>query len=201
MSIEIANESGVAVSEGALAALSRHVLDQLRIHPLAELSVLLVDEDAMTDLHRRWMGEPGPTDVLAFPMDELRPPHMGGGRAMAGAHDLEPLPGLLGDVVLCPQIAAKQAQGHSTEDEIELLCVHGILHLLGYDHADPGEHAAMFSLQEKLLASWRAAGSSSNETDADPLRVAGEPCARLPAEDHAGEPPSSEIPGGREGPG
>ena len=69
LSIDIANESGVAVSEEALAALAAHVLDRLRIHPLAELSVLLVDEGAMTDLHQRWMGEPGPTDVLAFPMD------------------------------------------------------------------------------------------------------------------------------------
>ncbi|HKB30011.1 MAG TPA: rRNA maturation RNase YbeY, partial [Streptosporangiaceae bacterium] len=158
MSIDIANESGVAVSEVALAAVARHVLDRLRIHPLAELSVLLVGEDAMADLYQRWMGEPGPTDVLAFPMDELRPPHLVGGRAMGGGREPEPVPGLLGDVVLCPQIAAKQAQtqGHSTEDEVQLLCVHGILHLLGYDHADPEEHATMFSLQEELLASWRA---------------------------------------------
>src|SRR5260370_238252 len=84
LSIDIANESGVAVSEVALAAVARHVLDRLRIHPLAELSVLLVGEDAMADLYQRWMGEPGPTDVLAFPMDELRPPHLVGGRAMGG---------------------------------------------------------------------------------------------------------------------
>ena len=165
MSIDIANESGVAVNEAALAAVARHVLDRLRIHPLAELSILLVGEDAIADLHQRWMGEPGPTDVLAFPMDELRPPHMGGGRGMGGGHEPEPVPGLLGDVVLCPQIAAAQAQtqGHSTEDEVELLCVHGILHLLGYDHAEPEEHAAMFGLQDELLASWRAAGRGGME--------------------------------------
>ena len=93
MSIEIANESGVEVDEAALAALARHVLDELRIHPLAELSVLLVDEAAMTDLHERWMGEPGPTDVLAFPMDELRPPHPGGVNAAdAGADGARPRP-------------------------------------------------------------------------------------------------------------
>ena len=157
MSIEIANESGVAVDESALAALARHVLDGMHVHPLAELSVLLVDEAAMTELHLRWMGEPGPTDVLAFPMDELRPPHLGGNRA----GDPEPGgdPGLLGDVVLCPQVAAEQAEkaGHSTQDELELLCVHGILHLLGYDHADPEEHAAMFGTQDQLLKTWRNA--------------------------------------------
>jgi probable rRNA maturation factor len=151
MSIDIANESGVAVDEAGLAAVARFTLDELRIHPLAELSVLLVDERAMTELHERWMGEPGPTDVLAFPMDELRPPQPGS-REDSGTD-----PGLLGDVVLCPQVAAVQAKqaGHATQDELELLCVHGILHLLGYDHAEPDEHAAMFGRQEQLLKSWR----------------------------------------------
>jgi probable rRNA maturation factor len=87
-------------------------------------------------------------------MDELRPPHLGGNRAdpAPGAD-----PGLLGDVVLCPQVAAEQADkaGHSTQDELELLCVHGILHLLGYDHAEPEEHAAMFGTQDQLLKLWR----------------------------------------------
>ena len=140
MSIDIANESGVAVDEVALAAIARYVLDEMRIHPLAELSVLLVDEKAMTELHERWMGEPGPTDVLAFPMDELRPPHLAGATGRAGAEEPGPDPGLLGDVVLCPQVAAAQARdaGHSTQEELELLAVHGILHLLGYDHAEPG---------------------------------------------------------------
>jgi probable rRNA maturation factor len=168
VSIDIANESGVAVSEVALVAVARHVLDRLRIHPLAELSILLVGEDAMADLHQRWMGEPGPTDVLSFPMDELRPPHMGGGHGMAGGHEPEPVPGLLGDVVLCPQIAAKQAQthGHSSQDEVELLCIHGILHLLGYDHAEPEEHATMFGLQDELMASSRgAAGDHGDHGD------------------------------------
>jgi probable rRNA maturation factor len=154
MSIDIANESGVDIDEAGLVALARFALEQLHIHPLAELSVLIVDEQAMSDLHERWMGEPGPTDVLSFPMDELRPPHMGGNRA-----DPNPGsdPGLLGDVVLCPQVAAGQATkaGHSTADELELLCVHGILHLLGYDHAEPDEHAEMFGLQDQLLKAWR----------------------------------------------
>jgi probable rRNA maturation factor len=162
MSIDIANESGVTVDEVGLAAVARFTLDQMRIHPLAELSVLLVDERTMTELHERWMGEPGPTDVLAFPMDELRPPHLGGNRA----GDPEPgdEPGLLGDVVLCPQVATEQAEkaGHSAQDELELLTVHGILHLLGYDHAEPEEHAVMFGTQDQLLKAWRA--SRATET-------------------------------------
>ena len=159
MSIDIANESGVEVDEVALAAIARYVLDELHIHPLAELSVLVVDEKAMAELHERWMGEPGPTDVLSFPMDELRPPHLGAGNAgRAGAEEPGPDPGLLGDVVLCPPVAAAQAReaGHSTQAELELLTVHGILHLLGYDHAEPDEKAEMFGLQDRLLASWRA---------------------------------------------
>src|ERR1700691_3610485 len=132
VSTEIANESGVGVDEADLAALARHVLDGMRMHPLAELSVLLVDRGTMSDLHERWMGEPGPTDVLAFPMDELRPPgfpHYGGGRGdRSGADGPDPSPALLGDVVLCPKVAAQQAQEaqHSMADELEMLCTHGL---------------------------------------------------------------------------
>ncbi|NUS02972.1 MAG: rRNA maturation RNase YbeY [Nonomuraea sp.] len=152
MSIEINNESGVGVEEERLVALATHVLGEMGINPLAELSIVVVDEDAMADLHEKWMGEPGPTDVLAFPMDELRPG--GGARGDAeGPSD----PALLGDVVLCPQVAARQAAeaGHSAQDELELLCTHGILHLLGYDHAEPEEHKEMFGLQAQLLESWQ----------------------------------------------
>jgi len=158
MSIEIANESGVDVDEALLAALARHVLDGLRVHPLAELSVLLVDEPAMTELHVRWMGEDGPTDVLAFPMDELRLPQPGGHSDGHAPADPDAADTLLGDVVICPQVAAVQAAEaeHDVQDEIDLLCTHGILHLLGYDHAEPGEHATMFGLQDRLLASWRS---------------------------------------------
>jgi probable rRNA maturation factor len=146
MTIEVVNETDVEVDVGAMAAQARFVLDRLRIHPQAELSVLLVDEVAMTELHVRWMNEPGPTDVLSFPMDELRQPQ----------DDDEPEPGMLGDVVLCPQVAQRQATtaGHSRDDELALLLTHGILHLLGYDHAEPDEHAEMFGLQARLLAEW-----------------------------------------------
>ena len=170
MSIDIANESGVEVDEVALAAIARYVLDELHIHPLAELSVLVVDEKAMAELHERWMGEPGPTDVLSFPMDELRPPHLNGGNVgRAGAEEPGPDPGLLGDVVLCPPVAAAQAReaGHSTQAELELLTVHGILHLLGYDHAEPEEHATMFALQDKLLGSWSGPGQHDGSGRAD----------------------------------
>jgi probable rRNA maturation factor len=152
MSTEINNESGVGVDEEHLVALAMHVLDEMGINRLAELSIVVVDEDAMSELHEKWMGEPGPTDVLAFPMDELRPG--GGARGdVEGATD----PALLGDVVLCPQVAARQAEeaGHSAQDELELLCTHGILHLLGYDHAEPEEHKEMFGLQAQLLGSWQ----------------------------------------------
>ncbi len=147
MSIDIANESGVEVDEHELARLARFVLDRMRVHPQAELSVVLVDEKTMAEHHLRWMDEPGPTDVLAFPMDELRP----------GREGEEPPAGLLGDVVLCPQVAERQATdaGHPTEDELQLLSVHGILHLLGYDHAEPEEHREMFALQARLLAEWQ----------------------------------------------
>jgi probable rRNA maturation factor len=166
MSIEIANESGLEVDESHLAGLARHVLDDMRVHPLAELSVLLVDEPAMTELHVRWMGEEGPTDVLAFPMDELRLPQPGSAHADHATPDPDVSDVLLGDVVICPQVAAAQADqaGHALADEIDLLCTHGILHLLGYDHAEPDEHAKMFGLQDRLLASWRAgAGAGGSE--------------------------------------
>ena len=160
MSIEVVNESGMDVDEPALAGVARHVLSELRIHPLAELSVLVVDSATMADLHQRWLGEPGPTDVLAFPMDELRPPPPGSDRSdRSGGRDSGPDPGLLGDVVLCPEVAAAQAKQaqHSTADELDLLCTHGILHLLGFDHAETEDRTTMFGLQDRLLASWRAA--------------------------------------------
>ncbi len=165
VTIEIANESGAPVDEATLVALARHVLERLSVHPAAELSVLLVDEATMSSLHERWMGEPGPTDVLAFPMDELDAP--------PGPDGAEVGPALLGDVVLCPQVAARQAAsaGHPTEAELHLLCTHGILHLLGYDHADPEEEREMFELQGEILRGWQdahPAGSSPDPAGAVP---------------------------------
>lgn len=148
MTIEVNNETTCELDEKELSDLCRFVLDRLRIHPQAELAVLLVDPDTMEQLHLKWMDEPGPTDVLSFPMDELRPT----------PDDEEPKPGLLGDVVLCPDVARRQAKqaGHSAEDELHLLTTHGILHLLGYDHAESEEEKEMFDLQGQLLADWTA---------------------------------------------
>ena len=153
MSIEVLEESGSQVDARRLARLSRFVLDRLRVHPQAELCIKIVDEETIAALNEKWMDKTGPTDVLAFPMDELRP----------GLVNDEPEEGVLGDLVLCPAIAGRQADearaqgqtGYTSTDEVDLLTVHGILHLLGYDHAEPDEHAEMFGLQARLLAEWQ----------------------------------------------
>jgi probable rRNA maturation factor len=143
VSIEINNESSIEVDESLLQRLVTYDLDQLHVHPDAELAIVLVDESAMEQLHVQWMDEPGPTDVLSFPMDELRP----------GTEDQPTPAGLLGDIVLCPQVATAQAEtaGHSAMDEMLLLTTHGLLHLLGFDHAEPEEEKEMFGIQRDLL--------------------------------------------------
>ncbi|WP_394937909.1 rRNA maturation RNase YbeY [Psychromicrobium sp. YIM B11713] len=144
MSVEVNNESGVEANEEEIVRLVRYIFDHLYLHPQTELSVILADREAIEKLHLEWMDEPGATDVLSFPMDELRP-----------GTSAKPAPnGLLGDIVICPQVAAEQAAagGHSVEDEILLLATHGILHLVGYDHAEPEEKAEMFGLQRELLS-------------------------------------------------
>ena len=148
MSIEVLDESGHGLDVRWLADLSRFVMDRMRVHPMAELCIKAVDEATIAELNEQWMEKEGPTDVLAFPMDELRP----------GLVDEEPEEGVLGDLVLCPEIAARQGEtaGHGKDAEIELLTVHGILHLLGYDHAEPEEHKEMFGLQDELLKEWRS---------------------------------------------
>ncbi|MGI9162256.1 MAG: rRNA maturation RNase YbeY [Mycobacterium sp.] len=150
MSIEVSNESGLDVSEEELISVARFVIRKMDVNPGAELSMVLLDTNAMADLHMRWLDLPGPTDVMSFPMDELEP----GGRPDAP----EPGPSMLGDIVLCPQFAATQAEaaGHSLGHELALLTVHGVLHLLGYDHAEPDEEKEMFALQRQLLEQWVA---------------------------------------------
>jgi len=147
MSIEVLNESGVALDARHTQQLARFVMDRMRVHPQAELCVTAVDEETIAELNAKWMEKDGPTDVLAFPMDELRP----------GRINEDPEEGVLGDLVLCPAVAQRQAEvaGHGVVDELDLLTVHGILHLLGYDHAEPGEHKEMFDLQARLLAEWQ----------------------------------------------
>lgn len=146
--IELNNESGESVDTERLVQLATFALDALRIHPQAELSILLVDEATMSAYHEKFMGEPGPTDVLSFPMDELRAPEP----------DEEPPLGLLGDIVLCPTVTAAQAadSNRTPEEEADYLLVHGLLHLLGYDHAEPAEKKVMFDLNDKVVAAWGA---------------------------------------------
>ncbi|WP_127783448.1 rRNA maturation RNase YbeY [Rhodococcus sp. X156] len=146
MSIEIANESGVEVDEADLVAVAGFALERMQVHPAAELSMVLVDNASMATLHEQWMDLPGPTDVMSFPMDEMRP----GGRPDAA----DPGPSMLGDIVLCPAFAADQAEqaGKTLAEELRMLTVHGVLHLLGYDHAEPEEKREMFGLQDRLLA-------------------------------------------------
>ena len=147
--IDITNESGSPADEEGLVGLATFALDWLRIHPSSELSIILIDEQTMEAYHEKFMGLPGPTDVLSFPMDELRP----------GTEDRPTAPGLLGDIVLCPQVAETQAREaqHSLMDELVMLTTHGLLHLLGFDHADAAEEREMFGLQRDLIAGFAAA--------------------------------------------
>jgi probable rRNA maturation factor len=145
----------LGVTESRLRGLVGYLLEALYLDPECELSLAFVSEDAMAQLHMQWMDEPGSTDVLSFPMDDLR----------AGTVDQSSGPGLLGDIVVCPQVAQRQAEaaGHSLLAECELLVTHGVLHLLGHDHYEPEEHAVMFGLQDRLLAGWRVSTAESGE--------------------------------------
>lgn len=148
--IEVNDESGYepAVGLTEISELATYVLGEMRVHPQADLSILLMNEEDIAVLHEKWLDLPGPTDVMSFPMDELRPAPPG----------VEPKPGMLGDIAVCPQVAARQARraGHATMEEILLLVTHGILHLLGYDHAEEEEKKEMFDLQRRLLLTFLA---------------------------------------------
>jgi probable rRNA maturation factor len=160
MSIEIANESGVDVDEASIVSAARYTLEKMEVSPLAELSILCVTLEVMEDLHERWMDLPGPTDVMAFPMDELD------SSRRPDAPDSSPA--LLGDIVLCPAFAKDQAKtaGHRLIDELHLLTVHGCLHLLGYDHAEPAEEREMFGLQKRILGEFRTAAAAAKRQHA-----------------------------------
>jgi probable rRNA maturation factor len=156
VSIEVSNESGVPVDAELIVSVARHALAAMSVSPAAELSIIAVTTDAMAELHERWMDEPGPTDVMSFPMDELVEESRRPDASTMG-------PALLGDIVLCPEFAKAQARsaGHSLDDELHLLTVHGVLHLLGYDHAEPDEEREMFALQATLLSDWRRSRSAA----------------------------------------
>ena len=141
MTIEVTNTSGQLVPTTEITSLMTHAMNALELNPECDLNIAFVDNDYMTELHIKWMDEPGTTDVLSFPMDMPEEP----GEAVT-----------LGDIVISPVVAAAQAlqQGHSTEHEIYILATHGLLHIIGYDHADTADEKIMFELQEKIVTDW-----------------------------------------------
>lgn len=156
MAIDIGNETPADIDLPEVVALAEHVLERMHINPAAEVFIRFIDEAAMTELHLRWMNLDGPTDVMSFLMDELKP-----GQDEAG---------MLGDIVICPGVAAEQAKaaGHSLSDEILLLTAHGLLHLMGYDHHEPEEKEEMFGLQRHLLLTWFAEREPGRTTIPEP---------------------------------
>ena len=141
MTVELVNRSGALVPEKEMHSLLNFGIEYMELNPECEISLTFVDVTEMEELHIKWMDEPGPTDVLSFPMDMPESK----GEVVT-----------LGDIVIAPAVAAKQAQdaGHSVEAEIYILATHGLLHILGYDHADPDEEKVMFALQEKIVKEW-----------------------------------------------
>jgi probable rRNA maturation factor len=153
-----------AVDVARWVRLAEQVLAAEGVRRTSELSLLFVDERTMAELNERHMGSSGPTDVLAFPIDDEglevgRWPDNGTTGPDRPPVDDDDIPVLLGDVVVCPAVAARQAPEHagsahhrgSLEDEVALLVVHGILHVLGMDHAEPEETAAMQARERELL--------------------------------------------------
>jgi probable rRNA maturation factor len=163
VAVFLSDEQALDVDGDDLVRLARHVVAEQGVPEDMELSLLLVDEQTISALNLQHMGKEGPTDVLAFPIDEP-------GESPPGA------PAILGDVVLCPSVAREQApgSGRGAQEELRLLTVHGILHLLGMDHADTAQERRMFGLTDELLASYaqRRGATPGGATDAP---AAGEP--------------------------
>ena len=147
MSVDVSNETVWTIDLKAFSDLGVWVLDQMRVSTQSDLTILFVDPEPIAEMHMRWMNLEGPTDVMSFPMDELRP---GDGKTV--------MEGVLGDIVICPWVAAQQAaaSGHGILQEMMLLTIHGILHLLGYDHVDAEQERQMFGLQRQLLLTFFA---------------------------------------------
>lgn len=141
MTIEVTNTSGQLVPTTEITSLMTHAMNALDLNPECDLNLAFVEDDYMTELHIKWMDEQGTTDVLSFPMDLPEQP----GEAVT-----------LGDIVISPVVAAAQAlnQGHSIEHEIYILATHGLLHIIGYDHAEKADEKIMFELQEKIVSDW-----------------------------------------------
>ncbi len=142
MKTELINNSTSKCDEAAIISVANFALIESGIHSDSELSIQVVTEEIMADLHMKWMNLPGPTDVLSFPMDEIKPNSAANG------------PGIIGDLVLCPSYAQNNGR-QSLDKELELLTVHGVLHLLGYDHEEKNEEVVMFTLQNEILKKWR----------------------------------------------
>ena len=147
MSVDVTNGTPWTIDPKVFSDLGIWVMDQMRVSTQSDLTVLFVDPEPIASLHERWMNLEGPTDVMSFPMEELRP---GDGKTV--------MEGVLGDIVICPWVAAQQAAaaGHSTLEEMLLLTIHGMLHLLGYDHVGPEQERQMFGLQRQLLLTFIA---------------------------------------------
>ncbi|MDA2997659.1 MAG: rRNA maturation RNase YbeY [Actinomycetota bacterium] len=143
MKIDLENKTNYQLDEARLISLADFSLTKLGIHPDSEIGIRLVNEIEMEELHQKWMNLSGATDVMSFPMDEIKPDSASNG------------PGIIGDIVLCPEFAAKNGK-QSTDLEIELLTVHGVLHLLGFDHEEIEDELVMFKMQEDFLNQWRA---------------------------------------------
>lgn len=158
--VVVTDESDASADTDDIAQLAAFLLDRLGMAPTVELSILLVEEEPMARLHSEWLDEPGPTDVISFPMDELREPAPGAPR----------VDGVLGDIVVCPAVAQHQAvaAGHSPRHEIRILVTHGLLHLLGHDHAGPQDEREMFARQERLVAEYAATRSERPDAGAAP---------------------------------
>jgi probable rRNA maturation factor len=146
MSIEIENESGVESPLEQILALADFTLEKMHIDSAADIEILLVNETVMEAYHLDWMQESGSTDVLSQPIDGLRP----------GKPSEKTPAGHLGMIVLCPQVATRQAlvAGHSELQEILTLIAHSILHLLGYDHAEKQDEIEMFALQQEIVSDY-----------------------------------------------
>ena len=143
MTIEITNKSGELVPTESVRTLLQNSLTELKLNPECEVNLVFVDINEMTELHIKWMDEGGPTDVLSFPMD-------------LPADESDAV--TLGDIVISPVVAAQQAvtAGHSADHEIFILAAHGLLHILGYDHANASDEKVMFALQEELVKKYEA---------------------------------------------
>lgn len=154
MTIEITNETDFApIKELDYIKLAQLVLNDQKVDLDVDINIVFVDEKTSAIMHQEWMGLEGPTDVLSFPVDEIRPGYIIGGKNGKIRDSQELVDATLGDIVICPSYAQKQCQnsGHTTHEEMLLLTIHGILHLLGYDHEELNEKKEMFDLQKRLL--------------------------------------------------